>query len=434
MQINNIEQIKIHMTERYRIIVENLGEGVVVMDFKEEFLLANPAACKIFEVQKEKLIGRNFKDFTDDKEWKRILDQNKFRKEGKTSTYELKISTEKKNKKTLLVTGTPEYDQNGTVINTIGVFRDITERADEKDKLNEFNQQLEELHQQLFTQTIEADMRKDEVEKYSKEIEKHKEKVDIAYKQLNDGINYAKTIQNSLLPSFSDMKNILPENHFVLSQPKQSIGGDFFYAKERDDYIIFAVADCTGHGVSGALITMLGISFLNDIIDRNLLVNSVEILNKLREKIKHAFHAYRNNVENKNGMDIALCIVNKKTNLMQFSGAFNPLYIIRNNKLSEYKSTRNPIGYYPVEKEFEAHHIQLQENDNIYLFSDGFFDQTGGAQGLKYSKKRFKELLLKIHKEEAVIQKEKLEKELVNWKAKHRQVDDITIMGVKWNK
>ena len=407
------------MSDILHKIIENLGEGVGIMNFKEEFLFANPAACKIFDVREKKLIGRNLKDFIDNKEWKRILDQNKIRKTGRTSTYELEICTEKKNKKTLLVTGAPEYDQKGIVINTIGVFRDITERVKEKEKLTELNRQFEELHQQLFTQTLEADIKKKEVENYSK--------------YLNDGINYAKNIQNSLLPSLSHMKEILSGDLFVLYEPKQTIGGDFFYTNKRDDYIIFAVADCTGHGVSGALITMLGITFLNDIIDSNLLVNSGEILDKLREKVKHAFKVYGKDLKNKNGMDIALCIVNKNTNIMQFSGAFNPLYIIRNNQLTEYKATKNPIAYYPVEKEFESHHIQLQKGDNIYIFSDGFTDQIGGESERKYSKIRFRELLQKIHQFDSAKQKQALEKELKSWKGNHRQVDDISIMGVKWD-
>ena len=131
-------------------------------------------------------------------------------------------------------------------------------------------------------------------------------------------------------------------------------------------------------------------------------------------------------------MDIAFFIVNNKTNILQFSGAYNPLFIIRNNELIEYKATKNPIAYYPVEKEFESQHIQLLKDDNIYLFSDDFPDKIGGETKRKYTKKKFRELLLNTHRSDSTEQQKLLKKEFTNWKGKYEQVDDITIMGIKW--
>ncbi|NOZ36299.1 MAG: SpoIIE family protein phosphatase [Chlorobi bacterium] len=407
------------MEDKFQKIVRDLGEGIVIVNFKEEFIFANSSACKIFDVPNGKLINKTLKDFVDDEEWKKVLNQTSKRKIGEPGKYHLEINTNNHNKKMLLVTAKPEYNESGEVIDTVAVFFDITENINEHKKLKEFNQQFEELEGQLFEQAIEADIRKKEAEKL--------------LKHFNDSINYAKTIQYSLLPSLSHLNKMLTKDVFVLYKPKHTIGGDFYYMKRRDDSIIFAVADCTGHGVSGALISMLGITFLNDIIDQNLLFNSSEILSKLRKKIKHTFKEYGNDFQNKNGMDIALCIISLKTNMMQFSGAFNPLYIIRNNELTEYKATKNPIAYYPVEKEFESHNIQLFKNDTFYLFSDGFQDQLGGESEKKYSKKKFREFLLKIHKEDMTEQKKLLEKEFVSWQSENDQVDDMTVMGVKWD-
>jgi len=407
------------MEDKFQKIVRDLGEGIVAANFEEEFIFANSAACNIFDVPDGELINRSLKDFVDDKEWKKVINQTSKRKTGEPGKYHLQINTEKNNKKILLVTARPEYNESGEVIDAVAVLSDITETINERNKLKELNQQFEELEGQLFAQTIEADIRKKEAVKL--------------LKQFNESINYAKTIQNSLLPSLSHLNKMLTKDVFVLYKPKNIIGGDFYYMKRRDDSVIFAVADCTGHGVSGALISMLGITFLNDIIDQNLLLNSSEILGKLRKKIKHTFKEYGNDFQNKNGMDVALCIINLKTNIMQFSGAFNPLYIIRNNELTEYKATKNPIAYYPVEKEFESHNIQLFKNDIFYLFSDGFQDQIGGESGKKYSRKRFREFLLKIHKEDITEQKKLLEKEFVSWQAENDPVDDMTVMGVKWD-
>lgn len=406
------------MEIKYKEIIEHIGTGICVVDFNMEFLYANNNACEIFETTKNKLEGRNLKDFVNEIEWEEIKKQTEQLKTEKSGKYHLEIKTNKNNLKILSVYVSVEFDKTGNAIYFFGGFYDITENVYEKKKLIEINHQFEELNQKLFSQTLEAEAQKEKIEKYSK--------------YLDEGINYAKTIQKILLPDLTEINNILPETDLIFYKPKHIIGGDFYYINEKNNYKIFAVADCTGHGVSGALISMLGITFLNDIIDRNLLVNSSEILEKLREKIKKAFKSYGNNIENKNGMDIAICIVDKKTNIMQYSGANNPLWIYRDDELLEYKPTRNPIGFYHAEKKFQTQHIQLKKNDYIFLFSDGFYDQIGEEHNRKYSKKKFRKLLLEIKSFEKGVKENKLNKELINWKGKNEQIDDITIMGIKW--
>ena len=177
---------------------------------------------------------------------------------------------------------------------------------------------------------------------------------------------------------------------------------------------------------------MLGITFLNEIVERKLAEKTGDALDILRVKIKDIFKSYGRSIQNKNGLDIALCAVNRNTNEMYYSGAFNPLYIFRDNQLIEYKSTRNPIGYYPVEKNFETQKIQLKNDDRIYLFSDGYQDQTGGEKDKKLSRIQFKNLLSEIHKYPMVQQKNYLNQFFIKWKENRNQVDDVTIMGIKW--
>ncbi len=288
------------------------------------------------------------------------------------------------------------------------------------------------LNQKLFAQSLEVDQRRMEIEMYSKEIEELKEKAEGTLEHLNDSINYSKYIQTSLLPEFSYIKENLPGDFFIYFNPKETIGGDFYYFKRTGDWLIFAVADCTGHGIPGALITMLGMSFLDDIVTQNLTDSTGEGLNILRKRVKGTFHSYGNTLENKNGLDIALCAVNTKTNLMQYSGAFNSLFIFRDKELIEYKATRNPIGYYPIEKDFETTEIQLQEDDVIYLFSDGYADQIGGEKNRKFSKRQFKSLLEEIHHYPMSKQEIFMEKIMQKWMGNNTQVDDITVMGFKW--
>ncbi|MCF6365329.1 MAG: SpoIIE family protein phosphatase [Bacteroidales bacterium] len=301
-------------------------------------------------------------------------------------------------------------------------LKQIEEQKKEQDKLN----------QKLFAQTLEVDQRRIEIERYSKEVEILKEKSESSLKQLSDSINYSKYIQDSLFPTDETMNELIRGEFFIYYKPKETIGGDFYYANKINDYLILGVADCTGHGVPGALITMLGITFLDDIIDRNTAENTGEGLMELRERIKRTFKSYGKSIKNKNGLDIALCAINLKTNVMQFSGAFSPMFIFRNEELIEYKATRNPIGYYPVEKEFETKEIKLQKDDVIYLFSDGYPDQLGGEHERKFSKRQFKELLFEIHKYPMSKQKIFVEKIMQKWMGNQPQVDDITLMGIKW--
>ncbi len=302
-------------------------------------------------------------------------------------------------------------------------MQQIEKQKIEQDKLN----------QKLFAQSLEVDQRRMEVEQYSKQLEILKQNAEDAYKHISDSINYSKYIQDTLLPEENFINKVVPGDHFIYYKPKEIIGGDFYYVNQINDWVILGVADCTGHGVPGALITMLGITFLDDIIGRNLTNFTGDVLNLLREKIKYTFKSYGENIQNKNGLDIALCAVNKTTNELQFSGAFSPMFIYRNSELIEFKATRNPIGYYPVEKEFETSYFQLQKNDIIYLFSDGYQDQVGGELNRKFSKKQLIGLFDEIHHYPMKKQQLYIEKIMQRWMGKTIQVDDMTIMGIHWD-
>ena len=164
------------------------------------------------------------------------------------------------------------------------------------------------------------------------------------------------------------------------------MSGDFYYVNKIDKNIVIAVADCTGHGVAGGLLTMLGITYLHEVIKHEKTHNPGQILNILRKRFKRTFKTFGS--ISSNGLDIALCIYNKDTNVLQYSGANNPLWIVRKNNLIEYKATKNPIGYYPNELQFATHEIIPEPNDTFYLFSDGYKDQFGGEDNSKFFLKR----------------------------------------------
>ena len=254
-------------------------------------------------------------------------------------------------------------------------------------------------------------------------------------KNINDSITYAQRIQEAILPPQTYITELLHEN-FIFYKPKDIVSGDFYWVKQVGNHIITVVADCTGHGVPGAFMSMLGISFLNEIIQKREIIQTDQIINELRNQIKHSLRQHGHENETRDGMDIAVCAINMKNKKIQYSGAYNPLFLIRekNNipELIEIKADRMPVGfYYGKEKPFTYNEMQLEPNDIFYTFSDGFIDQFGGDNNKRFMSSNFKKLLLNIYDEPMQQQKETLEKTFNNWKKDYEQMDDILIMGIK---
>lgn len=260
-------------------------------------------------------------------------------------------------------------------------------------------------------------------------ITEQQKKINEITQGMRDGLNYARSIQDAMLPSHKTIKKILNE-YFVLYYPKEIVSGDFYYVNKVGKYTVAAVADCTGHGVPGGFLTMLGITFLHEIVGEKKVQTTGQVLNKLRERIKEVFSYFGSN--NSDGLDIALIAINNETNELQYSGAFNPLIIINQESFTEYKANRNPIGYYPIENDFKTKTIDLKDNDMIYLFSDGFADQPGGSEHKRFSSRNFKEVLYQIHATPIDKQSDFLENIYNNWRGSFEQVDDVCVMGIKW--
>lgn len=266
-------------------------------------------------------------------------------------------------------------------------------------------------------------------------IKLQKEKIEEAHIQITDSITYASRIQKAMLPKDTDFEQ---ENldYFVFWKPRDVVSGDFYWMRRVNDNLLIAVADCTGHGVPGAFVSMLGMAFLNDIVAKSEITRADEALNKLREQIKKALHQKGTPGERKDGMDIAFCAINTKTNHLQFAGAYNPLYVIRNQnnetKLIELKADKQPIAIYFKEKPFKNHEFDLRCGDTLYMFSDGFVDQHGGDKKRKFLKKNFKKLLLSIQNKPMQEQKSILDQTMNQWIGNnYKQVDDMLVLGIK---
>jgi serine phosphatase RsbU (regulator of sigma subunit) len=260
------------------------------------------------------------------------------------------------------------------------------------------------------------------------EIELQKIIVEVKNKEITSSISYAKRIQNAILPPLSLINNFLPES-FIFYLPKDIVAGDFYWMQQVDDTILFAVADCTGHGVPGAMVSVVCDNALNRATRELNIKQPAKILDAVSEIVIETFA--KSEADVKDGMDIALCSWNKKTNTIEYAGANNSLYLIRNGELIETKADKQPIGKSLIKHPFTNHIIEIQKNDFIYLFSDGYADQFGGPKGKKFMYKAFKQMLIRYSSLPVKEQEEALKSTFFKWKETHEQVDDICILGVK---
>ncbi len=296
-------------------------------------------------------------------------------------------------------------------------------------RINQANEEIRAQNEEIQYQKQYVEKQRDEIQHQKTVVEKHRDEIAVKSKQITDSIQYAKRIQSAILPPNGILEDSIPE-HFIFYMPKDIVSGDFYWIAKEGEEIFVAAADCTGHGVPGAFMSMLGLSFLNEIVRSEKGLSAAEILERLRANIISSLRQTGKVGEAKDGMDIALVKINLKTLSGQFSGAYNPLYIIRNNELEQIKADKMPIGIYFKEKFFTNHDIEFEVGDYIYIFSDGFVDQFGGPKNQKYMTKRFKNLLIEIHQQPMLSQQERLAQELENWRGAKEQLDDVLIIGL----
>ncbi|MCX6253579.1 MAG: SpoIIE family protein phosphatase [Bacteroidia bacterium] len=273
----------------------------------------------------------------------------------------------------------------------------------------------------------------------------------LVIQQKNDimaSIKYARYIQSSILPQKEQMDLYL-KNYFVLFKPKEIVSGDFYWMTNIENKTIISAVDCTGHGVPGAFMSLLGAAYLDEIINKEFMTHPGAILDRLRNKVIRSLQQTGKIGEKKDGMDIALCVIDYKNMILQFSGANNSLYIVRKSKsieldekismifkgssLLEFKGDQMPIGIYDKMDPFNMHEIKLLTGDFIYIFTDGFADQFGGPDRRKLQYKNFKKMILEYCSESMEEQKHNIERYLEEWQGGLNQIDDILVIGIKIN-
>ncbi|RLD63631.1 MAG: hypothetical protein DRJ01_03210 [Bacteroidetes bacterium] len=306
-------------------------------------------------------------------------------------------------------------------------------------KLEEKNKAIEKQNFEIEQQKEELQSQRDEIQSQNSILKRVFNNIKIKNKELTDSIKYAQRIQQSIFPTDTIINELLP-NSFILFQPKEILSGDFYFLKKHkvlnnkvnSEKIIISAVDCTGHGVPGALMSIVGKDLLDHSISELGLIKPSEILESLNTGIKNTFCQNNAGIVAKDGMDMALITIEQETNLLEFAGAKNPIYLIRNNSLSILKGDIYEIGNYEKsENIYTNHQLQLQKNDIIYLFSDGYADQFGGVSNKKLTYKTFQKILLEIHKKPLNEQRRILYDEFIRWKGENEQIDDVLIMGIK---
>ena len=246
------------------------------------------------------------------------------------------------------------------------------------------------------------------------------------HEKIQDSIKYAKRIQNAILPPKGRVEEFLPSS-FIFFSPKDVVAGDFYWLEYKNGKILFAACDCTGHGVPGAMVSVICNNGLNRSVREHGLTDPGRILDKTREIVIQEFE--KSEEEVKDGMDVALCAIDE--NQLHFAGAHNPLWIVRDGDLLEIKGNKQPIGKSDSPKPYTTHTTELKKGDNVYVFSDGLQDQFGGPNGKKFMSSRFKKLILDVSTESMDKQKDIIQTAFNDWKGEEEQIDDICVIGVR---
>lgn len=298
-------------------------------------------------------------------------------------------------------------------------------------ELNKKNEAITKQHKEMQAKSLELERRTKEITKQRDEISRQRNTLMHQTKELTDSMLYARYIQRAILPSQTIFEKYI-KDYFITFKPKDIVSGDFYWIKHIDGITYLAAVDCSGHGVPGGFMSMLGTAFLNEIVDAKSKHPTDEVLNELRDYIKEALAQKDEREGTREGMEMTFCAIDHKNYIMQYSGSFNSPYLIRNGELNSLPVDRQPVAIYFDETPFSRRELHLEPGDSIYLYTDGFHDQFGGEKGKKYKVGRFQNLLLQIHQEEMALQSTIINRTLNDWMdGRYEQVDDILIIGFR---
>ncbi len=297
--------------------------------------------------------------------------------------------------------------------------------------LDEKQTEIRKLTEEINHQQEAIESQKEVIETQRDVAIKQRDEIIFQKKEITSSIRYAERIQKALLPTDEVFAGSF-KDHFIMYRPRDIVSGDFYWITNKGGRIILAAADCTGHGVPGGFMSIMGISFLNEIVENLGIIQPGEVLNEIRDKVIHTFSRAGKKAEAMDGMDIAVISYEPRDQVLQYAGALNPVFVIRDGAIHELTADRMPVGYYSgTVIPFANIEMAIQPDDSVYLFSDGYVDQFGWRTDTKYKMKNFRRLLLDIQQVPMRAQKVLLENELDNWKGEMEQLDDIMVIGLQ---
>lgn len=273
-------------------------------------------------------------------------------------------------------------------------------------------------------------LQKDEIEKQRDLAAAQRDQIGYQKRHIEDSIMYAKRIQTALIPSLELFSDKL--EHFVIYKPLAIVSGDFYWVSAQTNPQVIISADCTGHGVPGAFMSMLGVTLLNEIVNGKHILMPDQIIENLRQGIIKSLKQVADEDSIKDGMDIAVCVVDFEKNILWYAGANNPLYLVRNGELTHYRADRMPVAIHYKMEPFTLHKIDLQKGDAFYIFSDGYADQFGGPQQKKFMSLQLRETLVAMAGKPMLLQGERLNEIFEEWRGDSPQIDDVTLIGIRY--
>ncbi len=390
LEIQNIE------LEKLSIVASETDNAIVILSADGNIEWVNNAFTSLYGYSLKEFIkqnGKNIIEASSNLRIKKIIKKAIFEK--KPINYITNTTKKSGSKIWVQTTLTPIIGEKGEISKIVSIDTDITEIKSAEKRINEQKEQIEGQN-----------------------------------RNITDSIIYAQHIQRALLPPGDYMKQLLP-HRFIFYKPRDIVSGDFYWVNRKEGLIITVAADCTGHGVPGAMLSMLGVSILNEIVNTIKKPDAGKILNDFRDKLIESLHQGGKESHMWDGIDIALCLIDLTKESVQYAGAYSPLYLIRDGNLKVFKGNKMPIGFHARMESFSSHNIKVQSGDMLYIFSDGYADQFGGEDDKRFTQRRFKKLLQNIHNKPMTEQKEELEKTLVEWQGKSNQIDDILVMGIR---
>ncbi len=412
-QANNLVKVNKEL-KKLSIVASKTDNAVALMDAKGNFEWVNEGFTRLYGYTIDELINEknNIIGFDPNLEINDLIDVWFGKK--KTIIFETEKVTKSNKKIWVQTTLTPILDDNSNKVKKlIAIDTDISNIKEAEEKIQQ---------------------QKDEIQTQRDFALKQRDEISIQKQEIIDSIIYAKRIQTAILPSKKVIDKILPE-YFILYKPRDIVSGDFYWVKKKEDKIIIVVADCTGHGVPGAFMSIIGVSFINEIVNVNNIIQPNEILDNLKERIINSLQQSSRDDSIRDGMDMSVCVIDYENNILNYAGANNPIYIVRDDELIEVSPDKMPVSIYKnINKPFTNHKIKLTTGDLIYMFTDGYADQFGGEKAKKFKYRQFKQLFLKIKDTSMFEQKIALDKTFERWSGNLEQVDDILVIGVRYNK